>query len=309
MRKPKILVILGQTASGKSELAVKLAKKLNGEIISADSRQVYKGMNIGTGKVLRDKSKSYQLKTNSYSYRGIPHYLLDVVSPRQKFDVVKYKKLAEKAIEDILRRGKLPIICGGTGFYIQAIVDNIIFPKIKADIKLRKKLENRPIGKLLKMLKKMDEKRFKTVDKKNKRRIIRAIEIAKTLGKVPKLKSKPKYEAMQIGIKIDKETLKKNIEKRLERRLKQGMIAEVRKLHRLPTGGVSWKKLIDFGLEYKFVALYLQNKLTKQEMIEQLKKAIWHYAKRQMTWFKKDKRIIWLTAEKILSMTAANHFF
>lgn len=305
---PKIMVVLGPTASGKSELAVKLAKKLNGEIISADSRQVYKGMDIGTGKVPISYSPPAGGESTKSSipaqagmqifYKGIRHHLLDVVSPKQKFDVVKYKKLAEKAIEDILRRGKLPIICGGTGFYIQAIIDNIIFPEVKANIKLRKKLEKQPLNKLLPKLKKLDLARFKNIDRKNKRRIIRAIEIAETLGKVPKLKSKPKYEALQIGININKETLKKNIEKRLEKRLKQGLIAEVKKLHSPPTGGVSWKKLIDFGLEYKFVALYLRGKLTKQEMIEQLKTAIGQYAKRQMTWFKRDERIVWLKNKK-----------
>lgn len=316
---PKIIVILGPTTSGKSDLAVKLAEKFNGEIISADSRQIYKGMDIGTGKVPKDKSKIKNQKSklqgkiqNLYYYKGIRHHLLDVVNPRQKFDVVRYKKLADKAIEDILRRKKLPIVCGGTGFYIQAIVDNVIFPEVKANEALRKKLEKYSLERLLKTLKKLDSKRFKTIDQKNKRRIIRAIEIAVTLGKVPKLKSIPKYNALQIGIDINKETLRKNIGKRLEKRLKQGMIAEVKKLHQqgLSAGrhGVSWKRLIEFGLEYRFIAFYLQDKITKpknktsslqnrQEMIYQLETAINQYAKRQITWFKKDKRIKWL-AEK-----------
>lgn len=279
----KIIIILGPTASGKSDLAVKLAKKFNGEIVSADSRQIYKGMNIGTGKITKKEML------------GIPHHLLDVASPKTKFDVVKYKKLAEKAIEDILKRGVLPIICGGTGFYIQAIVDNVIFPEVTSSPKLRQKLEKQPIEKLLQTLKKLDIARFKTVDQKNKRRVIRAIEISKALGKVPKLKSNPQYDALQIGIDIDKETLKKNIEKRLEKRLKQGMVAEVKKLHQQ---GVPWKKLVEFGLEYRFVALYLQNKITKQEMTNQLSSAIWQYAKRQMTWFKRDTRINWVKNQK-----------
>lgn len=279
----KIIVILGPTASGKSDLAVKIAKKFNGEVVSADSRQVYKGMNLGTGKITKKEM------------RGIPHHLLDVASPKTKFDVVKYKKLAEKEIEDILKRNKLPIVCGGTGFYIQAIVDNIIFPEVASDPKLRKKLGKQSIEKLLKILKKLDPARFETVDQKNKRRIIRAIEISKTLGKVPKLKSNPKYNSLQIGIDIDKETLKKNIEKRLVKRLKQGMISEVKRIHNPPVGGgVLWKKLIEFGLEYKFITLYLQGKISKQEMADQLKSAIWQYAKRQMTWFKRDERIIWI---------------
>lgn len=285
--KNKIIIVLGPTASGKSDLAVRLAKKFNGEVISADSRQVYKGMNIGTGKITKKEML------------GIPHHLLDIASPKTKFDVVKYKKLANKAIENIFKKGKLPIVCGGTGFYIQAIVDNVIFPEVKANPELRKKLEKQPIEKLLQTLKKLDIARFKTVDQENKRRIIRAIEISKAIGKVPKLKSDPKYNALQIGIGIDKETLKKNIEKRLGKRLRQGMIAEVKKLHNPPVGGgVSWKKLIEFGLEYRFVALYLQGKITKQELANQLESAIWQYAKRQITWFKRDKRINWIKNQK-----------
>lgn len=299
--KQKIIVILGPTASGKSDLCVKIALQLgsgqtkkparsgsalgwNGaEIISADSRQIYKGMDIGTGKITKKEMS------------GIPHHLLDVVSPKTKFDIVKYKKLAYKAIEDILYRKKLPIICGGTGFYIQAIVDNIIFPEVGSNIELRKKLEKQPIERLLQILKKLDPERLKTVDQKNKRRVIRAIEIAKILGKVPRLESNPKYDSLQIGIAISREKLKKNIKKRLEKRLKQGMVTEVKKLHQQ---GVSWKKLIEFGLEYKFVALHLQGKITKKQMANQLEKSIWQYAKRQMTWFKRDNRIKWIANQK-----------
>lgn len=278
-KKPKIIVVLGPTASGKSDLCVDLALWLDSEIVSADSRQVFKNMNIGTGKITKKEMRS------------IPHHLLNVANPKQKFDIVKYKNLAEKAIEKILQKNKVPIICGGTGFYIQSIVDNIAFPEVPADESLRKKLEKYSLDKLLKILDKLDPKILKTIDQKNKRKIIRAIEISKALGSVPKLKSNPKYDALQIGISKDKETLKKLIEKRLQKRLKQGMISEVKKLH---ANGVSWKKLISFGLEYKFIALYLQGKLTKQEMTEQLNTAIWHYAKRQITWFKRDERINWL---------------
>ena len=300
--KQKIIVILGPTASGKSDLCVKIALRLgsgqtskksarsgsaldwNGaEIISADSRQIYKGMDIGTGKITQKEMGD------------IPHHLLDVVNPKTKFDIVKYKKLAYRAIEDILYHKKIPIICGGTGFYIQAIVDNIIFPEVKSNNKLRKKLEKQPIEKLLQMLKKLDNERLKTVDQKNKRRVIRAVEIATILGKVPKLESNPKYDSLQIGIAINREKLKKNIKKRLEKRLKQGLITEVKKLHQQ---GVSWRKLIEFGLEYKFVTLYLRGKITKKQMTNQLEKSIWQYAKRQITWFKRDKRIKWVADQK-----------
>lgn len=294
----KIIVILGPTASGKSDIAVNLAMwlgsktiskkfKINGaEIISADSRQVYKGMNIGTGKITKKEM------------RGIPHHLLDVTSPKQKFDVSKYKQLAEKAIEKISSKNKISIICGGTGFYIQAVVDNIVYPNVVPDKILREKLEKEPIENLLTTLQRLDPERFKTIDQKNKRRIIRSIEIAKNLGEVPAIKSSPRYQSLQIGISKNKGDLAKLIEKRLLKRLGKGMINEVKKLH---SDGASWKKLIEFGLEYKYISLYLQKKISKQEMVDQLNLAIRQYAKRQMTWFKRDQRINWLSEKNTKS--------
>lgn len=278
--KPKILVIVGPTASGKSALGVKLAKQKNGEIVSADSRQVYRGMNIGSGKITKREMKS------------IPHHLLDVVDPKKTFSVAQYQKLAHQAIADILNRGKLPIVVGGTGFYIQSIVDNIILPEVPPNPTLRKKLAKLSTLELYTILAELDGKRAKTIDKENPARLIRAIEIATALGKVPKVKSKPLYEVEIIGINPNEKTLKQKIHTRLLTRLKSGMIAEVKKLH---AGGLSWKKLEAFGLEYRYVAQFLQNKLTKTEMIATLETAIFQYAKRQMTWFKRDKRIKWIT--------------
>ena len=288
MKKNKVLVILGQTTTGKSSLAVKLAKKFNGEIISADSRQVYKKLNIGTGKIIKRERG------------GIPHHLLDVISPQKRFSVVQYKKLTEKKIKDVLERNKLPIICGGAGFYIQAIVDNIIYPQVPPNQKLREKFKEKSGEELLKILKKLDLKRFKTIDQKNKRRIVRAIEIVKSLGKTPDLViNQLNYEFLQIGLKRDNQKLKEKIKERLLKRLGVGMIAEAKKLHHPPIGKkLSWKRMEELGLEYKYLAIYLQNKLNKKEMIEQLNKAIWHYAKRQKTWFKKDKRINWFNPDK-----------
>jgi tRNA dimethylallyltransferase len=279
----KIVVILGPTATGKSDLGVKLAKKFQGEIVSADSRQVYKGMDIGTGKITKKEMQ------------GIPHYLLDVASPRRKFSVAQYQKLAQKAIDKILKKGKLPFLVGGSPFYIYSIVEGWIFPKLKPDWQLRKKLEKKSTEELFAMLKKIDPKRAKTIESKNKRRLIRAIEICKQLGKVPKLKKNPQYDCLLIGIKKLKDDLKRHIKKRLLKRLKQGMIAEVK---RLKTQGLSWKHLEEFGLEYRWIAKYLQNKISKEEMIKSLQKDIENFAKRQMTWFKKDKRINWVKSQK-----------
>lgn len=278
----KIIVILGPTASGKSALSVKIAKKRNGEIISADSRQVYKGLNIGTGKITKKEM------------RGVPHYCLDIVSPKKIFTVADFKKYAEKAIETIFAKNKTPIIVGGTGLYIQAVVDNIVLPEVKPDWKLRKKLEKKTTEKMFAMLKKLDPERAETIDAKNPRRLIRAIEIAKSLGKVPNLEaSPPSWEMVQIGIKLSDDKLKENINKRLVYRLKKGMIAEAKKLHSL---GLSWKRMNELGLEYRYMAKFLKGEISKKEMTEKLKTEIWRYAKRQMTWFKKDRRIKWIVS-------------
>lgn len=290
MPKPSLLVILGPTASGKSGLAVKLAKKFDGEIISADSRQVYRGLDIGSGKITKREMQN------------VPHYLLDVANPKRVFSVAQYQKLAKQKIKEITARGKLPIICGGTGFYIQAIVDNLVLPEVKANLKLRQSLEKKTAPELFKILQKLDKTRAKNIDQRNPRRLIRAIEIAKALGKIPRIQSKKaNQDVIMIGIKIKPEELKEKIKTRLEKRLKAGLITEVKNLHEREK--LSWKRLENLGLEYKFVASYLQNKIkSKLELTEKLNTAIWHYAKRQLTWFKRDGRIQWLPPESVLRL-------
>ena len=209
----KVIVILGQTATGKSALAVKIAKKANGEIISADSRQVYKGLNIGTGKI------------SAKEMLGVPHHLLDVSNPKKKFSVAEYQKLAISAIADILKRGKTPIICGGTGFYIDAITKGIIFPEVPPNTKLRKDLSLLDGRQLLIILEKLDSNRAKNIDANNKVRLIRAIEIAKALGKVPEIKeSKPNYKFVKIGLYLPEDKLKKKVEKRVKKMFADGLI-------------------------------------------------------------------------------------
>lgn len=281
LKKSKLIVILGPTASGKSELAIKLAKKFNGEIISADSRQVYKGMDIGTGKVTKKEMK------------GIPHYLLDVVSPKRRFTVVQYKKLALQAIDKIFKKGKVPILCGGTGFYIQAVIDGIIIPEVPPDWRLRKKLGKKSSKELYQILKKLDFRRAKTIEKENPRRLIRAIEIVmKTKEHVPIFKKNPlPYPVLMIGIKKSPEELKKLIKERFLKWLSRGLIKEVKNLKKF---GLSWRKIEDFGIHYRVVAQYLQKKIGYEAMIENSIKEIQNYAKRQMAWFKKDQRIRWV---------------
>ena len=288
----KVVVVLGPTSSGKSELAVNLALSFNGEVVSADSRQVYRYLNIGTGKITKEEMG------------GIPHHLLDVVNPKNKFTVAEYQKKAISAIADIVSRGKIPIICGGTGFYIDSITKGIIFPKVPPNLKLRKSLYSKSAIALFEYLKKIDPRRAKSIDSKNKVRLIRAIEIMKALGKVPELKydtfsamaeSVSSYKFIKIGLYLPPDKLKKKIEKRLLARMKTGMLREAKKLHR---GGLPWKRMEELGLEYRYIALYWQNKITKKEMLEKLNSEIYQYAKRQMTWFKRDKEIKWFDASK-----------
>ncbi len=277
--KPKIYVIVGPTASGKTAYSIKLAKKVKGEIISADSRQVYKGLDIGSGKVTKKEMA------------GIPHHLLDIANPKKVFTVADFKKLAEKKIREILDRGKTPIIVGGTGFYIQAIVDDLILPEVPPDKKLRAELKKLTTAKLFNLLKKLDPARAKTIDSQNPVRLIRAIEIAQVMGKVPESGlHDPQYNFEVIGIKIPQEKLNTKIHERLAKRMKKGLIGEVKKLHE---NGLSWKRMEELGLEYRYLGRFLQNKITKQEMLTQLEREIIKYSKRQMTWFKKDQRIKW----------------
>ncbi len=279
MNKPPLLIILGPTASGKSDVAVALARQLNGEIISADSRQVYKGLNIGSGKIMK------------YEMKGVPHHLLDVASPTKRFTVQDFQGRALPLIKNIHQRGKLPILCGGTGFYIQSIVDGIVLPDVQTNLKLRTRLAKFPTPTLFALLKKLDPKRAKVIDHHNRVRLIRAIEIAQEIGTTPKLKLKNNYNTLQIGIHYSDELLRKRITTRLLKRLKNGMIEECISLHRK---GLSYKRMEELGLEYRYIALFLQKKITKDKLTEELKTKIWQYAKKQMTWFKRDKKVWWI---------------
>lgn len=295
----KVLIILGPTASGKSDLAVKLAAQLNGEVISADSRQVYRGLDIGTGKikVAEPRIKNKELGKKGIFYKGIRHYLIDVVEPNKDFTVVDYKRLAEKAIKEILSIGKLPIVCGGTGLYIRALTENLSIPKIKIDLKLRKKLEAEMekcgLARLAEKLKKLDPLSAKMIDLKNPRRVIRALEVVINSGKSfssQQKKKKTKYEFLELGIKIPDEKLKKNISKRVDGMFKQGLVEEIKKIAR--KYGKTIKALDTIG--YREVIDFLEGKNTEKEVKEKIEINTWHYAKRQMTWFRKDKKIKWI---------------
>jgi tRNA dimethylallyltransferase len=286
----KIVAILGPTSTGKSDLAVFLAKRFNGEVISADSRQVYKGMNLGTGKITKREMQK------------VPHHMLDIASPRSAYNASRFKQDAEKAILNIVKRGRLPIIAGGTGFWLDSLIFSQNFPDVSPDPKLRATLEKLPTAKLFAMLKKLDPKRTKNIDPKNPRRLIRAIEVAKAK---PKTKLKERafiLEPLFIGLDLPTERLYSKIDERLEKRFKKGMIAEVK---RLKQQGLSWKRLEGFGLEYRAIAQFLQSKQNMDEMKKLLSYAIKHYAKRQRTWFKRNKAIHWFNPEKAKTLKEA----
>ena len=280
MRKSAVIVILGQTATGKSDLAVKIAKKIGGEIISADSRQTYKGLDIGTGKITPKEM------------RGIPHHMLNVANPKRKFTVWQYKTLAEKKIEEILIRGKVPVICGGTGFFIDAVTKGIVFPEVPPNYSLRKKLASKDSGFLLQKLKRLDLRRAKDIESKNEQnnkvRLTRAIEIAQTLGKVPTTEARPMgYRFIKIGLYLPPDKLKKKVEKRVKKMFRDGLLKEI---HKLKRGGISEKRLKELGFEYF-------NPTPEKVISETLK-----YAKRQITWFKRDHEIKWFDASKKIGL-------
>lgn len=276
----KLIVILGPTASGKSDLAIKLAKKFNGEIVSADSRQIYKEMDIGTAKNVRP------LRPNII-------HLIDVVRPDQEFTLAQYKRLAIKAIKDIQRRGKLPFLVGGTGLYIQAIVDNLQIPIVKPDKKLRNKLEKLTNQELLQQLKKIDPLTAATIDLNNKRRLIRALEVCLKTKKPfsqQRKKGQPLFDVCQIGLKLNKKILERRINQRVEQMIKMGLIKETKKLAK--------KYSLDLpamsGIGYQEISQYLQGKINLGQAKALIKQHTRQYAHRQMTWFKKDQRINWL---------------
>ncbi|OGZ00428.1 MAG: tRNA (adenosine(37)-N6)-dimethylallyltransferase MiaA [Candidatus Liptonbacteria bacterium RIFCSPLOWO2_01_FULL_52_25] len=304
----KVIVVVGPTASGKSALAIRIAKKFNGEVISADSRQVYRGMDIGTGKV----PISYATRRGAWTkssippkggiplYRGVPHHLLDVASPRTNFTVAHYQRLARRAIHDILRRGKLPILCGGTGLYIDAALYDYALPAVPPNAQLRRTLEKKPADTLFAELQRRDPRRAVSIDRHNKRRLVRALEIIRATGAVVPsreevLRRTSPYDILKIGLNPPHEALKKKIRARILEWLRHGLMREVKGLR---AKGISWKRLHDFGLTYDYAARHLRGFLTKEEMTNELSRAIYQYAKRQRRWFRKNKDVMWVQNEK-----------
>jgi tRNA dimethylallyltransferase len=247
-------------------------------------------MDLGTGKITKKEMQ------------GVTHHMLDVVSPKKIFSVSDFQKQSDKKIKKMIQEKKIPIICGGTGFYIDSVVDGTILPEVKPNKPLRLILEKKSTEALSKILSKLDPSRSEDVDQKNRVRLIRAIEIAKALGSVPKIVKSNNYEALKIGLVLPDEILKDKIKTRLISRIKKGMLREIKRLHE---EGVSWKRMEALGLEYRYGSLYLQGKISKEGMVEKLNTEIWHYAKRQRTWFKKDKDTIWIDPRSLSDQARA----
>lgn len=340
------LAVVGPTASGKSDIAIALAKKYNGEIVSCDSRQIYRGMDIGTGKVIPDQqpsTKNRQQETKNgrrvpenkssiptsnfqipdsgeFFSEKIRHHMIDIVSANTPYSVAKFKKRADRVIRDILSRGKTPILCGGTGLWAQAVVENMSFPVILPDNELRNQLRNKTPEELFAKLKTLDPARAKTIDRHNPHRLIRAIEISSKItssqqptannsqqeGEHKKYTPTAKFKLQTppflpttynlqpttwliLAVNLDKEILSEKIERRLDKRLQEGMIAEVEALHR--DARVAWTRLDAFGLEYRWISRYLRGAVSYEEMREKLLIDIRHYAKRQLTWLRRWERM------------------
>lgn len=286
-----VIVICGPTATGKSALAVTLAQIFNGEVISADSRQIYTGFDIGSAKI-----------TESEMY-GIPHHMIDIIHPNEYFSVADFQKMARQKIAEIHARGKLPIICGGTGMYIDAVVYDMQFPEVLPHAELRAQLEQKTPDELFNELQNLDPERAETIDKNNKVRLIRAIEIVKSLGSVPVLQNKESlYSTLWIGLNLPKEILQKRIITRIQDRI-PALFDEINNLH---NSGFSFERLERFGLEYRYCTEYVQRKITLPEFIETLATKTWQFAKRQITWFKRNKNIHWynpiIDKQKILQL-------
>jgi len=279
--KPPAIAIVGPTASGKTALSIALAKEFDGEVISADSRQVYRGMDIGTAKVTIEEME------------GIPHHLLDICDPQNTYTAVDFVRDANEALSEITSKEKLPIIAGGTFFYLDLLMGKMSTPEVPPNPKLRTELEKQSNKVLVQKLAVLDPVRARDIDSNNSRRLIRAIEIATALGKVPANKPRESpYRWLTLGIDIPLSTLEDRIKQRVITRLEAGMIEEVQRLH---IEGVSYQRLDSFGLEYRYIGRYLQGIINKETMIEELIIKTRQFAKRQKTWLKRDDTIQWLT--------------
>ncbi len=284
---PKLIVIEGTNASGKSSLGVELAARFNGEIVSADSRQVFRRLDLGSGKITPEEMN------------GVPHHLLDVRAPGEFFSMADFQRLAYEAIDGILSRGYVPFLVGGTGLYVDAVADGYNLSEKAPDLSLRARLETYETPELYEMLK--QQVPDTEIDPRNRHRVMRALERLEADDFHPVGKT-PRYELLKLGVTWPRAILKQRIDERLEKRLEEGMVDEVRALL---DDGVSEEFMVKLGLEYKYLTWYLTGKIGYEQMKEELAGAIKKFAKRQMTWFRRDPRIHWLDMSKDPAAEAA----
>lgn len=277
--RPKLVIIAGPTASGKTGLAIMIATRFDGEIISADSRQVYKGLDIGTAKVTTEEMN------------GVPHHLIDIRETQDVYTAADFKRDAADAISHITDRGKLPVIAGGTFFYIDTLLNKNHTPEVPPNEALRVELEKLDTKSLAKKLETLAPNRYLTIDTNNRRRLIRAIEIASTLGYVPEPQpSSCPYDVLAIGIETDKESLRARYKERAESWISDGLTGEIQTLL---DQGVTRERLQEIGFEYQLGLALLDGDITEAEFIQQSIEKNWQYAKRQLTWLKRDENIKW----------------
>lgn len=280
--KQKIVVVIGPTASGKTSLAVHIAQTFDGEVISADSRQVYQGLDIGTEKITTEEMG------------GVPHHLIDCVDPLESYTAFDFKKDAEQCIAEIAQRNHAPVIAGGTLFYIETLLGRKNSPEIAPNPDLRAVLEKLPAETLFEMLKTKDLRRAQAIDSKNPRRLVRALEIVDALGVVPEeVDSECPYEIFIVGISVPVEILKERIAKRLRETLQKGLVAETQMLLKK---GISEERLSEIGLEYRVVLSYLRGEIEEEDLAQKLIDKVWQYAKRQRTWLKRVEGTHWYDA-------------
>lgn len=276
--KPKVIFITGPTGAGKSELAVQLALKINGEVINADSRQVYRGLDVGAAKISRAEMQ------------GVPHHLLSVASSKRDFSLARWLVLADRAVKVITRRGRVPIFCGGTLLYLRALSEGWVLPSVKPNAKLRRELEHYSLSELQRRLQHLDSERAKTVELQNRRRLIRAIEIATVLGKVPSLRREPCYEVLIVAPRIAMTTLERRLAQRVQRRVPR-IVAEIR---RLRSTGLSCRRIVNFGLEYDWFGRVVCNGLSRQEAVAGCIQESIRFAKKQRSSLERLSGVHWI---------------
>jgi tRNA dimethylallyltransferase len=290
----KLVVVLGATASGKSALGIHLAQRFNGEIVSADSRQVYRGLDIGSAKVTPAERAL------------VPHHLLDVADLEEVYSAARFREEALMAIDAILARGRQPFLVGGSPHYLQVVVDNLQVPPVAPDPQLRRDLAQRPLAELVAELQRRDPRAAVTIDLRNPRRVIRALEVCLLTGRPfseQRGAAEPRYRSLLLGIDWPRAELYRRIDDRVDERMRQGMVEEVR---RLLARGISHERLEALGLEYRFISRFLRGEYKDEdEMVQRLKYAIHDFARRQLTWFRRDRRILWLEGYDVAAAEAA----